>query len=323
MSADVISLTEGSDIEDIGMPAKTGEKKKKKVSRDQMAVNVVGSVVVGLFALICVIPFYLIIVASITSETSLIRDGYPLIPKLSELSLQSYALCLKNPTAILKSYGMTISVTAIGTFLSVLMATMTGYVLSRKDFPWRNQFSFFFFFTTLFNGGLVPWYLMCTRYLDFKNSIIGLILPLMFSVWNMIIAKSFMAGIPAEITESAKIDGANDITIFAKLILPLSKPLIATLSLFAALAYWNDWYNCMLFVTNEDMFTLQYYLQRILGSAEAMRIVAEKSGIALPSIPLEGMKMAMTIIATGPIVLLYPFVQRYFVKGLTIGAVKG
>ena len=323
MSADVISLTEGSDIEDIGMPAKTGEKKKKKVSRDQMAVNVVGSVVVGLFALICVIPFYLIIVASITSEASLIRDGYPLIPKLSELSLQSYALCLKNPTAILKSYGMTISVTAIGTFLSVLMATMTGYVLSRKDFPWRNQFSFFFFFTTLFNGGLVPWYLMCTRYLNFKNSIIGLILPLMFSVWNMIIAKSFMAGIPAEITESAKIDGANDITIFAKLILPLSKPLIATLSLFAALAYWNDWYNCMLFVTNEDMFTLQYYLQRILGSAEAMRIVAEKSGIALPSIPLEGMKMAMTIIATGPIVLLYPFVQRYFVKGLTIGAVKG
>ncbi len=323
MSADVISLTEGSDIEDIGMPTKTGEKKKKKVSRDQMAVNVVGSVVVGLFALICVIPFYLIIVASITSETSLIRDGYPLIPKLSELSLQSYALCLKNPTAILKSYGMTISVTAIGTFLSVLMATMTGYVLSRKDFPWRNQFSFFFFFTTLFNGGLVPWYLMCTRYLNFKNSIIGLILPLMFSVWNMIIAKSFMAGIPAEITESAKIDGANDITIFAKLILPLSKPLIATLSLFAALAYWNDWYNCMLFVTNEDMFTLQYYLQRILGSAEAMRIVAEKSGIALPSIPLEGMKMAMTIIATGPIVLLYPFVQRYFVKGLTIGAVKG
>ena len=162
-----------------------------------------------------------------------------------------------------------------------------------------------------------------SRYLNLKNSIVGLILPLMFSVWNMIIAKSFMTGIPAEISESAKIDGANDITIFAKLILPLSKPLIATLSLFAALAYWNDWYNCMLFVTNEDMFTLQYYLQRILGSAEAMRIVAEKSGIALPSIPLEGMKMAMTIIATGPIVLLYPFVQRYFVKGLTIGAVKG
>ena len=293
------------------------------MSSDQLSVNIIGALLVGIFALICVIPFYLIIVASFTSENSLIRDGYPILPRLSELSIQSYALCLKNPTAILKAYGMTISVTVTGTFLAVLLATMTGYVLSRKDFPWRNQFSFFFFFTTLFNGGLVPWYLMCTHYLNFKNSIVGLILPLMFSVWNMIIAKSFMAGIPAEISESAKIDGANDITIFAKLILPLSKPLIATLSLFSALAYWNDWYNCMLFVTNEDMFTLQYYLQRILGSAEAMRIVAEKSGIALPSIPLEGMKMAMTIIATGPIVLLYPFVQRYFVKGLTIGAVKG
>ena len=145
----------------------------------------------------------------------------------------------------------------------------------------------------------------------------------MFSVWNMIIAKSFMSGVPMEITESAKIDGANDLVIFTKLIIPLSKPLIATLSLFSALAYWNDWYNCMLYITDENMFTLQYYLQRILGSAEAMRIVAEKSGIALPSIPIESMKMAMTVIATGPIVLLYPFVQRYFVKGLTIGAVKG
>jgi len=111
--------------------------------------------------------------------------------------------------------------------------------------------------------------------------------------------------------------------LFVRLILPLSKPLLATLGLFAALAYWNDWYNCMLFQTEESMFTLQYYLQRVLGSAEAMRIVAEKSGMALPSVPIESMKMAMTIIATGPIVLLYPFVQRYFVKGLTIGAVKG
>ncbi len=321
MSADAVTLTPDRNM-------RLAEKKgtgsgKKRISRDQLSVNIVGAVFVGIFALLCVIPFYLIIVASFTSEASLIKDGYPILPRLAELSIQSYELCLKNPTAILKAYGMTIGVTGFGTFLAVMLATMTGYVLSRKDFPWRNQFSFFFFFTTLFNGGLVPWYLMCTRYLNLKNSIIGLILPLMFSVWNMIIAKSFMVGIPAEITESAKIDGANDITIFVKLILPLSKPLIATLSLFSALAYWNDWYNCMLFVTNEDMFTLQYYLQRILGSAEAMRIVAEKSGIALPSVPLEGMKMAMTIIATGPIVLLYPFVQRYFVKGLTIGAVKG
>lgn len=291
------------------------------ISKDTLSVNIVGYVLVGLFALICVIPFYLIIVASFTDESSLIRNGYPVF--FRDFSIQSYQLCLKNPVSVLTAYINTIGITAVGTILAVLMATMTGYVLSRQDFPWRNQFSFFFFFTTLFNGGLVPWYLLCIRYLNFKNSYLGVVLPLMFSVWNMIIAKSFMSGIPSAITESAKIDGANDIVIFVRLILPLSKPLIATLGLFAALAYWNDWYNCMLFITDESMFTLQYYLQRLLGSAEAMRIVAEKSGIALPSLPLEGMKMAMTIIATGPIVLLYPFVQRYFVKGLTIGAVKG
>ncbi|MCR4934350.1 MAG: carbohydrate ABC transporter permease [Lachnospiraceae bacterium] len=295
----------------------------KRLSKDELSVNILGIVLIGIFALICVIPFYLIIIASFTSETSLIRNGYPLLPSFANFSLDSYKLSLKNPVAILKAYGTTIGVTAVGTFLSVFLATMTGYVLSRKDFPWRNKFAFFYFFTTLFNGGLVPWYLLCVRYLNFKNNIVGLILPLMFSVWNMIIAKSFMSGLPMEITESAKIDGANDLVIFARLIIPLSKPLIATLSLFAALAYWNDWYNCMLYITDENMFTLQYYLQRILGSAEAMRIVAEKSGIALPSIPIESMKMSMTVIATGPIVLLYPFVQRYFVKGLTIGAVKG
>ena len=291
------------------------------MSKDTLAVNVLGYVMIGLFALICVIPFYLIIVASFTPEASLIRNGYPLI--LTEFSVQSYLLCLKNPLSILKAYGTTIGVTAAGTVLSVFVASMTGYVLSRKDFPWRNKLSFFFFFTTLFNGGLVPWYMMCIRYLNFKNSYLGVLLPLMFSVWNMIIAKSFMNGIPNAISESAKMDGANDFVIFTRLILPLSKPLLATLSLFSALAYWNDWYNCMLYITNENMFTLQYYLQRILGSAEAMRLVAEKSGIALPSVPLESMKMAMTVIATGPIVLLYPFVQRYFVKGLTIGSVKG
>lgn len=236
----------------------------RRMSKDVLAVNVLGYILIGLFALVCVLPFYLIIVASFTSEASLIRNGYPVIP--TDFSVQSYLLCLK---------------------------------------------------------GLVPWYMLCVRYLNMKNSYLGILLPLMFSVWNMIIAKSFMAGIPSAISESAKIDGANDFVIFARLILPLSKPLLATLSLFSALAYWNDWYNCMLFITNENMFNLQYYLQRMLGSAEAMRIVAEKSGIALPSIPLESMKMAMTIIATGPIVLLYPFVQRYFVKGLTIGAVKG
>ena len=221
------------------------------------------------------------------------------------------------------AYGVTIGVTFFGTLLAVFLASMTGYVLSRRDFPWRNKFSFFFFFTTLFNGGLVPWYILCVRYLHMKNSIWALILPLMFSVWNMIIAKTFMSGIPAAITESAKIDGANDIVIFIKLILPLSKPLIATLSLFSALAYWNDWYNCMLFINDSSKWNLQYTLQNILNSSEALNRMASQTGMKVASLPAESMKMAMTVVAIGPIILLYPFLQKYFVKGMTVGSVKG
>ncbi len=295
--------------------------KKIKTGGDVIAINILGYVLISIFALLCLMPFYLIIIASFTDNAELIRSGYPLI--LKSFSLEAYKLCLKNPTTIIRAYVNTIGVTVVGTFLAIIMATMTGYVLSRQDFPWRNGFAFFFFFTTLFNGGLVPWYVLCTRYLHFKDSYLAILIPLMFSVWNMIIAKSFMRGIPAAISESAKIDGANDFTIYVRLILPLSKPLIATLGLFAALAYWNDWYNCMLFNNKDELWNLQYYLQRMLGSAEAMRIVAEKSGLPLTNVPLQSMKMAMTVIATGPIILLYPFVQRYFVKGLTIGAVKG
>lgn len=295
--------------------------KKVKVGADTIAINILGYLLIGIFALFCMAPFYLIVIASLTSNGELIRSGFPLVPK--EISLEAYHLCIKNPATILRTYANTIVITTLGTFLAVFLSTMTGYVLSRRDFPWRNKFAFFFFFTTLFNGGLVPWYILCTRYLRFKDHYYALVIPLMFSVWNMIISKSFMMGIPAALTESAKIDGANDMVIYLKLILPLSKPLVATLSLFSALGYWNDWYNCMLFIGKDKMYNLQYYLQNMLGSAENMKIVAEKSGLPLTNVPLESMKMAMTIIATGPIILLYPFVQRYFVKGLTIGAVKG
>ena len=168
---------------------------------------------------------------------------------------------MENPERIGFAYRNTIIATIVGTVLSVLMSTMTGYVLHRKDFPWRNGFSFFFYFTTLFNGGLVPWYLMCTRYLGFKNNYLALVVPMLFSVWQMILAKNFMkGGIPFEIIESAKVDGANDFTIYWKLVIPLAKPLIATLSLFAALTFWNDWYNCMLFMNKNNMKNLQYFL---------------------------------------------------------------
>jgi len=294
---------------------------RRVLTSDKIIFNIIGYTLLTIVAILCLLPFYLIIVGSTTSETEIIRNGFSLIPK--QFSLEGYRLSVKDPMSVVIAYRNTIFVTVLGTALSLFITTMTGYVLQRKDFPWRNHFSFFFFFTTLFNGGLVPWYILCVRYLGFKNQMYALILPLIFSVWNMIISKTFMSSIPDAITESAKIDGANDFLIYIRLILPLSVPLIATIGLFTALAYWNDWYNSMLFIDNENMFTLQYYLQRLLGSVEALRRIAEKSGIEIPQLPMESMKMAMTIIVTGPIILLYPFVQRYFVKGLTIGAVKG
>ena len=237
---------------------------RKIVEKDRYVFNIISYILIALMGLACMLPFLLVFITSLTTESALMHHGYSFF--IAEFSTQAYDLAFRNPDKILWAYRNTTCATLIGTTLSVLLSTMTGYVLQRPDFRPRNKFSLFFFFTTLFNGGLVPWYILCTRYLGFKNNFIALILPLMFSVWNMIIAKNYMKGIPYEITESAKIDGANDLLIFFRLILPLSLPLIATLGLFAALAYWNDWYNSMLFITKDEYKSLQYFLQEMLNS---------------------------------------------------------
>lgn len=302
-------------------PMRTGTKIHEP---DRIAFNIISYTLITLFGLMCVLPFILVLVTSFTTETSLMKNGYTFF--IPEVSTQAYDLAFRNPQKILWAYRNTVCATLIGTVCSVLLSSMTGYVLQRPDFKPRNKFSLFFFFTTLFNGGLVPWYVLCSRYLGFKNNFLALLLPLMFSVWYMIIAKNYMKGIPYEITESAKIDGANDLRIFFQIILPLSTPLLATLGLFSALAYWNDWYNSLLFISKDECKSLQYFLQEILNSIQAMKNLVN-SGVDVSSmsqnLPQETLKMAMTIITTGPIILLYPFIQRYFVKGLTIGAVKG
>lgn len=296
---------------------------KIKKGKDKIIFNILAYTLVTLFALLCVIPFYLIVIGSFTKESTIVTQGYSFFLNASNFSLEAYKMALKNPESIVHAYGITIFVTVVGTVISIFITTMTGYVLSRPDFPWRNGISFFFFFTTLFSGGLVPWYLLCTTYLHFINHIYSLIIPGLFSVWNMIIAKSFMKGIPFELTEAAKIDGAGDFFIYLRIIMPMAKPLVATLTLFVALAYWNDWYNCMLFMSTGDNWNLQYTLQNILNSSEALKRIANQTGMQVGQMPSEGLKLSMTVIATGPIVLLYPFLQKYFVKGLTLGAVKG
>lgn len=295
----------------------------KKKSGDVIAFNIISYTLMTVFVLACIIPFYLIIVGSFTSDHAIITEGYSLLPDLSSFSVEGYKTVFENPVSILRSYGVTITVTLIGTSMAILLTTMTGYVLSRQDFESRNVVSFVFFFTTLFNGGLVPWYLLCSNYLGFSNQLYSMILPGMFSVWNMIIAKSFMKGIPYEMVEAAKMDGAGDFRIYYQIMLPMAKPLIATIGLFIALAYWNDWYNCMLFIKDENLYSLQYSLQNMLNSSEALKRIAALTGRQVQTLPTESTKMAMTIVTTGPIIFLYPFLQKYFVKGLTIGAVKG
>lgn len=295
-------------------------KQRHHMPKDEFLFRLIGYPFLFLFAIICVLPFLLVIGSSFASEQEIARYGYSFIPK--EPTLESYRTIFKNSESIVRAYGVTIFITIVGTALSTFINMMTGYVLMRKDFRWRNKFSFYFFFTTLFSGGLMPWYMVCVA-LGFKDNIMALIVPGLVSVWNIILVKGFVAGIPYEITESAKIDGAGDFQIFIRLIWPLSTPVIATIGLFTALGYWNSWYNTMLFINDSSLYSLQYLLYKLINDAQALRQIAAESGEVINTVPIESMKMALTVIVTGPILLLYPFVQRYFIKGLTLGAVKG
>lgn len=293
----------------------------KRGHLDQRLLNVIGYVFIGSICLVCLIPFLLIISGSLSSESSIVTEGFRLWPK--EFSLDAYTFALRNPQQFINSYLLTITLTVTGTVVGLFISAMAAYVLQRQDFEWRSGFSFFFYFTTLFNGGLVPWYILMVNYLEVKNSFWSLLLPPLLNVFYILILRTFLRSIPDAITESAKIDGAGDFTIFIRLIIPLAKPGLATIGLFTALNYWNDWFNSLLFVQDEKLYTLQYLLYKVLGNLEGVRKVMEVSGMHVASLPGESLKMALAILVTGPIIFLYPFVQRYFVKGLTIGSVKG
>lgn len=276
---------------------------------------------IGITAAICLLPFIMLVSGSFTSEHMITNFGYSIFPR--EFTINAYKLIFQFPEDVIRAYGVSILVTAGGTTGGLLLITMTAYVLGRKDFKYRNKFSFFFYFTTLFNGGLVASYIFMIRYLHLKDSLLSLILPIMINVFYLLIMRSFMTSIPDSIIESAKIDGAGDFTIFAKLVLPLSKAGLATIGLFIALDYWNDWSSAMLYIVDYKKFPLQYLLYNMLSSTEAMSRISSASNIPMGNIPSQSLKLAMAVVATGPIILLYPFVQKYFVKGITIGAVKG
>ena len=294
--------------------------RSSRIQPDKLLLTVIAYVVLGCIAFITVFPFLVLVINSFSSEHAIINDGYSIVPR--ELSVSAYELVFLNPQKILQAYGVTLFITCFGTAASLFLSSMAAYSLSRKDLRYRNKLAFFIYFTTLFNGGLAPTYIVITTVLHLKNTLAVLILGPMFSVFYILILRNFfMHSIPGSLSEAAKIDGAGDFTIFLRIVLPLTAPALASIGLFTALAYWNDWWTAMLYVERQSLMPLQYVLYKILSSVTmAANIV---NNVATLNLPKESLKLAMTVISIGPIVFAYPFVQRFFIKGITLGSVKG
>ncbi len=287
---------------------------------DIIELRIIAYLVVGFFAFIALFPFVVLLVNSFSSEHAILNYGYELIPR--EFSLRAYEMIFENPLKMLRTYGITFLIAGLGTAISLFFSSMAAFVISRKELRYRNVLSFFLYFTTLFNGGLVPYYLLISKTLHLQNTIAVMLIVPMFSVINILILRNFISNsIPDSLFESARIDGANDFSMFIQIVIPLSGPALASIGLLTALGYWNDWWTPMMFVPRESMWPLQYTLYNILASINfAANMV---SSLPLSSMPSESLKLAMTVVATGPIIFAYPFVQRYFVKGITMGAIKG
>ncbi|MCX7711794.1 MAG: carbohydrate ABC transporter permease [Clostridia bacterium] len=288
--------------------------------------NLIFNILFSIYCIACIAPLVLIFMVSITSEISLIENGYSFFP--SEINFSTYKYLFYDPEKILTAYGVTIAVCVIGTILSVLLTMMYAYPISRKSFKYRNFFAFFMFFTMLFQGGLVPWYILYTKYLQMKDNPAMLVIPALITAFNVLIVRTFFSlNLPDSILESAKIDGASEFATFIKIVIPLSKPVIATIGLFSVLAYWNDWYLCLLFINSTKYYNIQFSMYQALRSIEYLTSSQAASmgnaSAELMKIPGETLRMAMAILGVGPIVFAYPFFQKYFIKGLTIGAVKG
>lgn len=277
------------------------------------------------FSFLCLVPLILLISISLSDETDIINFGFSIIPRT--ISISAYDMIFQNPYRVINGYRISIMVTIIGTFLGLIISSMLAYTLSRHDYKYRKQLSFFLFFTMLFSGGLVPWYILISKYLGLTDKIMVLVIPYLVGVWNVFLLRTYFQKIPVSLIESAKIDGANELRIFAGIILPLSTPSLATVGLFIALSYWNDWYLGLLFINKQQLYSLQMLLKSMMDNLEAIKsdlmrtYSVDLSRTAIP--PSESMRMAMCLIAIGPVMILFPFIQKYFVSGLTVGSVKG
>ena len=290
----------------------------KSKKRFQIVINIIMTVL----TVITAIPFLLLLSASLTANQSIIVDGYSLIP--GEFSLEGYAYIWMQRAQIFRAYGVTILVTLIGVLIGLSMTMLYGYALSRPQSPGKKLFSFYLFFTMLFNGGLVPTYILYTRTLHVKNTIWGLILPgLLMGAFNVILVRSFIQStVPEALVEAAEIDGAGQFQTFFKIVLPISKPIVATVGLFIGVGYWNSWQNGLYYITDNTLYSIQQLLYAMMKNIEylASNAVGSMSNVGLPTSTL---RMAIAMVGLLPILIIYPFIQKYFVKGIAIGAVKG
>jgi len=303
------------------MVSQAYKKNHVKQGLDNIALKTACYVIITLFALLCLFPFALMITSSFMEEKEIISEGFKLFP--NKFTTSAYRFLLGNPKRLIDSYKVTIIITVAGTVFGLFFMSMAGYVLNRKDFRYRNFFSFFIYFTTLFSGGLIPSYILMVRYLGLKDNILAMILPSLMSAWSIFLMRNFMRSVPDSMYESATIDGAGDFRIYWQIYMPLSIPALATVGLFQALGYWNQWYNAMLYIESAEKFPLQYFLQKMVNQANIQLLISKGVVIDASELPSQSIKMATAVVATGPIILLYPFVQRYFISGLTVGAVKG
>jgi len=275
------------------------------------------------FCLLCVIPIVTVISISFSSDLSIAKEGYGILPK--GFTLEAYKFVFKDSAAILRSYGVTIFVTVAGLVLGLLLNALIAYVLARKDYAYRKPLTVFLIIPMVLNGGLVPTYIWMTRYLHLKNTIWVMILPMLIVPWFIILLRTFFAQIPSSLMEAATVDGAGEVTIFAKIVLSLAKPALATVGMFLTLNYWNDWFQPLMYIDNRELYNLQYRLYILMRDVQEMIKNAAMSGmgIGVADMPTESMRMAMCVIAAGPMLVVFPFFQKYFVKGLTVGGVKG
>jgi putative aldouronate transport system permease protein len=277
---------------------------------------------IGCFAVACLYPLILTLSVSFSSEREIARHGYSILPQSFTLDTYEY-IFVNSGTRILKSYVVTLLITTAGTIGALLITSMIAFAISIRKLKYRNVLAFICNFTIIFSAGLIPWYMVSVNYYGLKNTMMALILPPIFSVWNMFLLRTYFASISPSLYEAAEIDGANYFTIFWRVALPLSKTALLTVGLMYALQYWNDWWHALIFVNEKDLFPLQYYLYNILSNVNAIssgRIPSGASGAI--TLPAETVKMAVTVITIGPIIFLYPFIQKHFVQGIMTGALK-